>query len=158
LADNEGNWYGVMVQIWSSMDSGIKQLLQPPSQDMTLAMYMQVVNKSKSTLVASATCEHPGDKQGPHRLQSPASYSRRRSRTRARFLTPRQRRSRQRSRSPSASSTSQSSGSMSGEASRTCWDCHGIFPSRSKLFRHIRACPDRSRKKRHKSRSGLVLR
>jgi hypothetical protein len=59
LARDNGNWHGVMIQIWSSMTLDIRQHLRAPSQKETLTMYMLQVKQSLSLLSASARDQYP---------------------------------------------------------------------------------------------------
>ncbi|KAK7750468.1 hypothetical protein SLS62_007547 [Diatrype stigma] len=59
LADNNVNWYGVMMQVWSHTDLAVKQYLRQPLQHETLEMYMLQVEQSKATLLALASQKYP---------------------------------------------------------------------------------------------------
>lgn len=61
------NWQGVMVQIWSSMDLRIRQYVQAPRRQSTLADYMQGLEESRAILLAAAY------EQYPHLQKKPSS-------------------------------------------------------------------------------------
>lgn len=42
-ADNR-NWHGVMTQIWSGTELGIKQYLRPPARHGNLVKYLQIID------------------------------------------------------------------------------------------------------------------
>jgi hypothetical protein len=59
LDNNNNNWYGTMVQIWSSLDYKIKRYLRAPRTLETLSDYMQEVMESRSIFLAAATERYP---------------------------------------------------------------------------------------------------
>ncbi|KAI2625316.1 hypothetical protein GGS26DRAFT_197085 [Hypomontagnella submonticulosa] len=63
LADNNTNWYGTMIQIWSSFSPEIRLVLQAPSQTVTLNHYMRQVEEARPALLALAARLHPDANQ-----------------------------------------------------------------------------------------------
>lgn len=59
LNNKNTNWYGTMVQIWSSLDLKIKQYLRAPRTSEALSDYMQEVEESKAILLVAATERYP---------------------------------------------------------------------------------------------------
>ena len=56
---DNGNWQGVMTQVWNSMDLKIRQYLRPPAIASTLDQYMQHVEGSRAILLAAARDYYP---------------------------------------------------------------------------------------------------
>lgn len=54
LAENNINWRGVMIDIWSSMDVDIQQYLRPPKRGERMAAYMQELEEMKTVLTNAA--------------------------------------------------------------------------------------------------------
>ena len=61
LNNNNSNWHGPMMTIWSNMDIKIRQYLRPPDQDdgQSLADYMRQVEKARAILLAAAHDIYP---------------------------------------------------------------------------------------------------
>jgi hypothetical protein len=59
LSMRNGNWHGVMQQIWNMMQLDIRQYLRRPRKTEALAAYMREIAESKSNFIASATERYP---------------------------------------------------------------------------------------------------
>ena len=56
---DNGNWQGVITQVWNSMDLKIRQYLRPPAIASTLDQYMQHVEGSHAILLTAARDYYP---------------------------------------------------------------------------------------------------
>ncbi|KAK3946659.1 hypothetical protein QBC32DRAFT_225709, partial [Pseudoneurospora amorphoporcata] len=54
LTKDNRNWYGVMMQIWSSMELRIQQNVRAPFEEESLADYMQLIRRSRAILTSAA--------------------------------------------------------------------------------------------------------
>ncbi|KAM7207743.1 hypothetical protein V8F06_014969, partial [Rhypophila decipiens] len=54
LNDDNANWHGVMVQIWTTLDLATKQYLRPPSRRERLGEYMSEIDNARPILMAAA--------------------------------------------------------------------------------------------------------